>query len=48
MSCLREWNYISVPSIMQKISIHATPMVLGEKTLVPQDEKTFQQYYRER
>jgi hypothetical protein len=41
MSCLHGWNYINVPSIIQKIGVHATPTVLGEKTEVPQDEKTF-------
>jgi hypothetical protein len=32
MSYLCGWNYISLPSIIQKIGVHATPTVLGEKT----------------
>jgi hypothetical protein len=29
---LRGWNCISLPSIIQKIGVHVTPMVLEEKT----------------
>jgi hypothetical protein len=29
---LRGWNRISLPSIIQKIGVHATPMILAEKT----------------
>jgi hypothetical protein len=31
MPYLRGWNYISVPSIIQKIGVHVTLMILGEK-----------------
>jgi hypothetical protein len=31
MSYLRRWNCISVPSIIQKISVHATPTVRKHK-----------------
>jgi hypothetical protein len=31
MSCLRRWNCISVPSIIQKIGVHATPTVFAKK-----------------
>jgi hypothetical protein len=41
---LRGWNCINLPSIIQKIGVHAAPMVLGEKIYVPQDEKTFWQH----
>jgi hypothetical protein len=32
MSYLHRWNCISVPSIIQKIGVHATPMVFAKKT----------------
>jgi hypothetical protein len=32
MPCLRRWNCINVPFIIQKIGVHATPTVLTEKT----------------
>jgi hypothetical protein len=32
MSYLHGWNYIIVPSIIQKIGVHVTPVVLAEKT----------------
>jgi hypothetical protein len=32
MSYLRGWNCISLPSIIKKDVVHATPTVLGEKT----------------
>jgi hypothetical protein len=31
MTCLRRWNYISVPFIIQKIDVHVTTMVFVKK-----------------